>query len=164
VGPGEILLAFEVLLSVVRDAAGEAAAYNRVGYIERGFKAGAFGGEMKDTIAEVDNALRRGAGVDDAQIIRKDRLVAHRIVAVGRRQPLPWRRRGDVLLAIVGEKIADVQKAAVAEVLGDFPNRLVVVVAFQHGIELLGLESKLLFHLVDAGSAGAHAAGIVEAA
>ena len=83
--------------------------------VKRGLETCAFGCHMEKAVSEIENAFRGKSRAKEMQKVAVDRLVAHRIIAVGRRKPLSRRRSGDVAFAIVSKEIADIQNAAVAD-------------------------------------------------
>ena len=155
---GQAFLRFKLRLLVIRDAAGKAAADQRVRDVERRFVASSGRREVKLANAIGEDALRSPARIKEMHVIAEKVLITNRIAAIGGGQTLSRRSGWSVRLAIVAEKIADVEDVAIVEHLRDLPDRLIVVIDLQDRVQYFRLKTELLLDLVDARSAGAHAA------
>src|SRR5450755_1105254 len=91
------------------------------------------------------------------------RLVADRVIAVKGGQTLTRSGAGNVLIPLVVKQISNVQRAAGAQYIRQLSEELVIILNLQNRYQVLGLQSQDCLYLVDAGSSGPEATGIIGA-
>ena len=97
-------------------------------------------------------------------VISEKVLIADRIAAVGRGQPLSRRGGWSIRLAVVAKEITNIKNGALIEYLGDLANRLVIVIDLKYRVQYLWLKAELRLDLVYARRAWTHAARSIDAA